>query len=857
MKKILFLFLMLCYVVTVKGQGPCGGKTISDANDYYDIGLFEESVKTLMPCLTDGGLTEDQMVKAYHLMVLNYVALDDLDQARQYMDKLIGIVPEFIPDLDDPKPVWDLTDEVKNGLHKDYVFSLTSARDEVLKLPAHVMIIEDTQIEERGYTDFTQIFRDVPGFDFTYYGGSVYGGLSNRGYRSGGSEGILFLIDGVEQNDPHTGRAGWVPSIPLDGIDRVEFVYGPSVALFGRKAYAGVVNVITKDLEEGKKLLINASGGYGGTGQAFGELFFKARTKSVEVKVSGKYFRSDLRDLSRDSSFQYSPIFYEDFDYASKMTLTGNDAKIFATRYKDILNNINLDVERNDMGEVISIAPSLLGQSNARQRDLHALDTIIGGDRLGYKNSLESYYLDVSVKLSDIELGYRGVFNDMGNMNDGTSLSLAGRDNGASWQPRQSMLYSLFSRDLFGKLLVKNVSYFKMNEVPEKSAYTSFSSYANGTLKLNDLATSVRSAWSTDYYFQNSKEFFERLSVQYRLSETIQLYGGGEFRGGTIQGDYLKDTDGTPSKNGSAYGAKNNDYDYLAFGAFLSGELEFSSLLRLSASARWDNDDIRGVDPFGDLWSYQIGLIVKPGPAIIKLIASQAYQTPSFAELYSTDFARKRNNPKLEAQMARNYELDISLIPSGNFNMGVTGYYTKYEKFIGEQWKKEGLDEFYQFNNLGDVDVYGVMFSLNYRVKNWSVYANYAFAKSELKPKDGEKVDVGALAESVGNLGVNMLFFKKLNFNVNANYISEIKVGEGTSSYYNPYGEFPSVVKLNAAVTFNEVVPGLTLQVSGENLLNENYNSPGMLSADGVLRSSYIPQAKASIFGKVIYRLSK
>ncbi|MFC2061267.1 TonB-dependent receptor plug domain-containing protein [Elusimicrobiota bacterium] len=81
-------------------------------------------------------------------------------------------------------------------------------------------------------------------------------GVSERGtrgttrdmrIRSGGnsSKQVLVMIDGQPVNDIGLGSAD-LEEIPVDYVDRIEIVRGPSSAIYGANALGGVVNIITK-----------------------------------------------------------------------------------------------------------------------------------------------------------------------------------------------------------------------------------------------------------------------------------------------------------------------------------------------------------------------------------------------------------------------------------------------------------------------------------------------------------------------------------------------------------------------------------------------------------------------------------
>lgn len=64
--------------------------------------------------------------------------------------------------------------------------------------------------------------------------------------RGAGFGEMLVLVDGVRLNDAQSGHHNGDIPVPLEGIERIEVMYGPGSSLFGADAFGGTVNVITR-----------------------------------------------------------------------------------------------------------------------------------------------------------------------------------------------------------------------------------------------------------------------------------------------------------------------------------------------------------------------------------------------------------------------------------------------------------------------------------------------------------------------------------------------------------------------------------------------------------------------------------
>src|SRR4029079_8137540 len=147
---------------------------------------------------------------------------------------------------------------VKGRSSTPTVTSVSKAKEPLAQAPATVEVITGAEIERRGYPDLEAVLRDLPGFDFSRRAGASYSNVYQRGYRSIETNRTMLLIDGVEDNDLASSTAWISRQFPLSNIDRIEVVYRPASTMYGANAFAGVINVVTKQPEqivgEGKKL---------------------------------------------------------------------------------------------------------------------------------------------------------------------------------------------------------------------------------------------------------------------------------------------------------------------------------------------------------------------------------------------------------------------------------------------------------------------------------------------------------------------------------------------------------------------------------------------------------------------------
>ncbi len=115
--------------------------------------------------------------------------------------------------------------------------------------PASVSLIDREQIQRSPAVVADDVLRQVPTFSLFRRTSSLSShptaqGVSLRGIGPSGVSRTLVLIDNVPFNDVFGGWVYWT-RVPLDGVDRIEVVDGPSSNLYGNYAMGGVINIVS------------------------------------------------------------------------------------------------------------------------------------------------------------------------------------------------------------------------------------------------------------------------------------------------------------------------------------------------------------------------------------------------------------------------------------------------------------------------------------------------------------------------------------------------------------------------------------------------------------------------------------
>ena len=121
-------------------------------------------------------------------------------------------------------------------------------RESTVDAPAAVTVVTEAEIErEASHGQLPKLVEHTPGAQMTQGDVGDFN-FGTRGYNSALSKRVAVLLDGRDMALPLTGFQYWAAiSFPLDDLSTVEFVRGPSAALYGANASGGVINLTTKE----------------------------------------------------------------------------------------------------------------------------------------------------------------------------------------------------------------------------------------------------------------------------------------------------------------------------------------------------------------------------------------------------------------------------------------------------------------------------------------------------------------------------------------------------------------------------------------------------------------------------------
>ncbi|MEK7812427.1 MAG: TonB-dependent receptor plug domain-containing protein [Candidatus Desantisbacteria bacterium] len=150
----------------------------------------------------------------------------------------------------------ELVDEEKLLFMEIPVVTVASKMEErVMDAPGIVKVWTAEDIRKMGIYTIDELAQITAGYGIEEADGLH--GFEIRGFHGNAfdNQKVLILINGIPINTARNLKAWIEEGLPLYLAKRVEFLKGPSSALYGNGAVLGVVNIVTYSPQEGKELL--------------------------------------------------------------------------------------------------------------------------------------------------------------------------------------------------------------------------------------------------------------------------------------------------------------------------------------------------------------------------------------------------------------------------------------------------------------------------------------------------------------------------------------------------------------------------------------------------------------------------
>jgi hypothetical protein len=113
---LLLPLLTLSLAAPLQAQDDCT-TLLNSAEQKYFAGQFDEAIDGATSCLSRENLSEAEKLRGYRIVSLAYIAKGYQDQAKNAVQKLLELVPNYEPDPDQELPQFiNLVKTVKQGI---------------------------------------------------------------------------------------------------------------------------------------------------------------------------------------------------------------------------------------------------------------------------------------------------------------------------------------------------------------------------------------------------------------------------------------------------------------------------------------------------------------------------------------------------------------------------------------------------------------------------------------------------------------------------------------------------------------------------------------------------------------------
>jgi iron complex outermembrane receptor protein len=146
---------------------------------------------------------------------------------------------------------------------EEMVSIATGGQQDLRRAPAVATVITAEQIRAMGATDLDEVMETVPGVHVTRSDNHYFAAYDFRGINGNPTNPqVLVLQNGIPINSMYRGDRGEsARGQPLENIARIEIIRGPGSALYGADAFAGVINIITKQAQDTPGTELGVRGG--------------------------------------------------------------------------------------------------------------------------------------------------------------------------------------------------------------------------------------------------------------------------------------------------------------------------------------------------------------------------------------------------------------------------------------------------------------------------------------------------------------------------------------------------------------------------------------------------------------------
>jgi outer membrane receptor for ferrienterochelin and colicins len=463
--------------------------------------------------------------------------------------------------------------------------------------------------------------------------------------------------------------------------------------MYGANAFAGVINVITKEPEQvvGEGKAWGADARVGATTDAgmfdatvAGQIGNGTLRWSLTAR---KWKGDDFEHLKDEPQWDYDPAFYSSVDYTSLAGLNATTPAAVAAilaKYTPQQLAPYFKVTYDAQGNPVSIHLTPEGAARARGLDQAFYTGVVGG----FGSPVDDWMVSGKITAPNFTFGFQ-TWRQMegGGVPLVDTFAAPGRA-GFLWTPEHTSIFAKYSqRYLDGKLSGSIFLQYKQHELDgTDSADVYLANYHRGSLRIEDLLLASSPYLSTTYKYRSNDQLRTEINTFWEPSEKLNVVGGLELRYSSIGAKNVTSTTSPPEETGTTPTgvAGGNQISSRDLGAFVQAAWRPVKPLKLVGGVRVDNNKIRESGGFGTVANPRLAAIYGWKDFTFKAIYSEAFQDAPNFQKYETTPSRLLDNPTLAPEKVKNFELSAGWNPGRDLSVQVVGYRATYEGIVEE-----------------------------------------------------------------------------------------------------------------------------------------------------------------------------
>ncbi|MEW8624650.1 MAG: TonB-dependent receptor [Candidatus Thiodiazotropha sp.] len=558
--------------------------------------------------------------------------------------------------------------------------SATGSAKPVFLAPSVTSVISKQEIREMGARTLYEVLETVPGLHVTPSSnfGPLITNINIRGITTALNPQVLVLINGSPIKDLWNANLGHRFEMPVEMISRIEVVRGPGSAIHGADAFAGTINIVTKDGQE----IGGARAGYrqGSFDTSNGWLQYGGNHQGWDLVASIEALKQgtdDQRIIQQDLQTTLDESFGTQASQApGAMNLDQRLLNFHLGLRKDEWTARFWGIRQRDAGVGVGAAP-VLDTEGSHDKDLYSLDLL-------YQN--QELHPDWHLQLR-FNYNYSDYVSKFNLFPPGATLPIGADGN----------------LDFINPV---GVTHFSDGYIGHPAATNRI--YRNSIIGVYDGLAHHLIRLSAGYD-----------SMEYKAGAR-QNFGPGVLDGSPPEGDgTLTDVTGTPYNYSPD---KKRDLWFIS----LQDEWALAKDWDLTLGARYDR-----YSDFGDTFNPRLALVWQSRYDLTtKLLYGRAFRPPSFSELYAQNNPVQLGNSELEPETIDTLEFAIDWRPTPDLRMASNLFVYEIEDLIEAVLDEGGASNTNQ--NARDQRGHGVEFEIDWQVnQQLRVQSNGAWQHSE------------------------------------------------------------------------------------------------------------------------------